>query len=241
MIETERTTPESYELHALFARMRDAGCTHVIMEVSSHSLVLDRVHGISFAVGAFTNLTQDHLDFHKTMEEYRKAKALLFSISKKGVINLDDAAAEKMLADAKCPCMTFSCGKPEADLEATDLQLHADGVGLMTNHGGVYLGDRRLDELMAELSRIKEAVPVDETLLVIDATTGQNGLQQAREFSEVADVSGIVLTKLDGTAKGGIAVAIMDELKLPVLYIGVGEGIEDLQAFDANAFVDAIF
>lgn len=88
--------------------MRDAGCTHVIMEVSSHSLVLDRVHGIPFAVGAFTNLTQDHLDFHKTMEEYRKAKALLFSISKKGVINLDDAAAEKMLADAKCPCMTFS-------------------------------------------------------------------------------------------------------------------------------------
>ena len=151
VIETERTTPESYELHALFARMRDAGCTHVIMEVSSHSLVLDRVHGIPFAVGAFTNLTQDHLDFHKTMEEYRKAKALLFSISKKGVINLDDAAAEKMLADAKCPCMTFSCGKPEADLEATDLQLHADGVGLMTNYGGVYLGDRRLDELMAEL------------------------------------------------------------------------------------------
>ena len=79
------------------------------------------------------------------------------------------------------------------------------------------------------------------TLLVIDATTGQNGLQQAREFSEVAGVSGIVLTKLDGTAKGGIAVAIMDELKLPVLYIGVGEGIEDLQAFDAGAFVDAIF
>ena len=61
VIETERTTPESYELHALFARMRDAGCTHVIMEVSSHSLVLDRVHGIPFAVGAFTNLTQDHL------------------------------------------------------------------------------------------------------------------------------------------------------------------------------------
>lgn len=71
---------------------------------------------------------------------------------------------------------------------------------------------------------------------MIDATTGQNGLAQAREFSEVADVSGIVLTKLDGTAKGGIAVAIMDELRLPVLYVGVGEGIEDLQAFDADAF-----
>ena len=101
--------------------------------------------------------------------------------------------------------------------------------------------------LMEELRKISRVITREyeeaevRTLLVIDATTGQNGLQQAREFSEVADVSGIVLTKLDGTAKGGIAVAIMDELKLPVLYIGVGEGIEDLQAFDANEFVDAIF
>ena len=100
--------------------------------------------------------------------------------------------------------------------------------------------------LMEELRKISRVITREyeeaevRTLLVIDATTGQNGLQQAREFSEVADVSGIVLTKLDGTAKGGIAVAIMDELKLPVLYIGVGEGIEDLQAFDANAFVEAI-
>ena len=101
--------------------------------------------------------------------------------------------------------------------------------------------------LMEELRKISRVITREyeeaevRTLLVIDATNGQNGLQQARGFSEVADVSGIVLTKLDGTAKGGIAVAIMDELKLPVLYIGVGEGIEDLQAFDANAFVDAIF
>ena len=101
--------------------------------------------------------------------------------------------------------------------------------------------------LMEELRKISRIITREYeeaevlTLLVIDATTGQNGLAQAREFSEVADVSGIVLTKLDGTAKGGIAVAIMEELKLPVLYIGVGEGIEDLQAFDAGAFVDAIF
>ena len=101
--------------------------------------------------------------------------------------------------------------------------------------------------LMDELNKMRRVIDREypeatvRCLLVVDATTGQNGLQQAREFSEVADVSGIVLTKLDGTAKGGIAVAIMDELKLPVLYIGVGEGIEDLQAFDASAFVDAIF
>lgn len=146
VVETERTTPESYELHALFARMRDAGCTHVIMEVSSHSLVLDRVHGIHFAVGAFTNLTQDHLDFHKTMEEYRKAKALLFTISDKGVINLDDPAAGAMLADAKCPCLTFSCEKDAADLTAKNLKLHADGVEFVAATRG-------------DLARVKLPIP----------------------------------------------------------------------------------
>ena len=146
VIETERTTPESYELHALFARMRDAGCTHVIMEVSSHSLVLDRVHGIPFAVGAFTNLTQDHLDFHKTMEEYRKAKAMLFSISDKGVINLDDNAAQAMLADAKCPCLTFSCEKDAADLTAKNIHLYADGVEFVATTKG-------------ELARVKLPIP----------------------------------------------------------------------------------
>ncbi len=146
VIETERTTPESYELHALFARMRDAGCTHVIMEVSSHSLVLDRVYGIPFAVGAFTNLTQDHLDFHKTMEEYRKAKAMLFSISEKGVINLDDDAAQAMLADAKCPCLTFSCEKDAADLTAKNIRLHADGVEFVATTKG-------------ELARVKLPIP----------------------------------------------------------------------------------
>ncbi len=145
-IETERTTPESYELHALFARMRDAGCTHVIMEVSSHSLVLDRVYGIRFAVGAFTNLTQDHLDFHKTMEEYRKAKAMLFSVCDKGVINLDDAAAQAMLADAGCPCLTFSCGSDAAGLTAKNLQLHADGVEFLANTRG-------------ELARVRLGIP----------------------------------------------------------------------------------
>ena len=78
------------------------------------------------------------------------------------------------------------------------------------------------------------------TLLVIDATTGQNGLQQAREFSEVADVSGIVLTKLDGTAKGGIVIAIAKELGVPVKLAGVGEGVDDLKAFDAKEYVEAI-
>ena len=115
---------------------------------------------------------------------------------------------------------------------------------LIVDTAGRLHNKKNLMEELRKISRIVNREYADaevRTFLVIDATTGQNGLAQAREFSEVADVSGIILTKLDGTAKGGIAVAIMDELKLPVLYIGVGEGIEDLQAFDAGAFVDAIF
>ncbi len=101
--------------------------------------------------------------------------------------------------------------------------------------------------LMEELRKIAKVIDREyaganvRTFLVLDATTGQNGLQQAREFAEVTELSGIILTKLDGTAKGGIVVAIMEELGLPVLYVGMGEGIDDLQAFDADAFVEAIF
>ncbi len=115
---------------------------------------------------------------------------------------------------------------------------------LLVDTAGRLHNKKNLMEELRKISRVVEReYPQAETrtLLVIDATTGQNGLAQAREFSQVTDLSGIVLTKLDGTAKGGIAVAIMEELNLPVLYIGVGEGIDDLQAFDAAAFVDAIF
>ena len=101
--------------------------------------------------------------------------------------------------------------------------------------------------LMSELDKIKrvagraaEGAP-HEVLLVLDATVGQNGLAQAREFTSVAGVTGIVLTKLDGTAKGGIAVAIAHELKLPIRYVGVGEGIDDLIPFSAEDYVDALF
>ncbi|MED9932323.1 MAG: signal recognition particle-docking protein FtsY, partial [Catenibacillus sp.] len=80
-----------------------------------------------------------------------------------------------------------------------------------------------------------------ETLIVLDGTTGQNALVQAKQFKEAADITGIVLTKLDGTAKGGIAIAIQSELSVPVKYIGIGEKLDDLQRFDADDFVDALF
>ena len=101
--------------------------------------------------------------------------------------------------------------------------------------------------LMAELGKINHVIDREypeayrETLVVLDGTTGQNALAQARQFSEIADITGIILTKLDGTAKGGIAVAIHSELGIPVKYIGVGESIDDLQKFDADEFVNALF
>ena len=100
--------------------------------------------------------------------------------------------------------------------------------------------------LMNELSKIRRIIDRElpeadcEVLLVLDATTGQNGLIQAKQFKETADITGIVLTKLDGTAKGGIVFAIADELRLPVKYVGVGEGIDDLMLFEADNFVEAL-
>lgn len=101
--------------------------------------------------------------------------------------------------------------------------------------------------LMDELNKIRRVIDREypqatmRSMLILDATTGQNGLNQAKQFKESAEINGIILTKLDGTAKGGIALAIRSELNVPVWYIGVGEGIDDLQAFDAKEFVEALF
>jgi fused signal recognition particle receptor len=99
---------------------------------------------------------------------------------------------------------------------------------------------------MEEMKKIKRVISRSdpqaphEVFLVLDATTGQNGLAQAKYFTEAVDVTGIILTKLDGTAKGGIVLAICDQLKIPILYIGTGEGIDDIASFDAKAFVEEL-
>ena len=134
-IPTERTTPESLDLQELFGKMRDAGCTHVIMEVSSHAIALERVGGVRFAVAAFTNLTEDHLDFHKTMEHYCDTKAKLFARSDKCVANRDDAWFGRMCALAQSPVLSTSA-KGKADLYATDAQLLSDGVSFTAHFGG---------------------------------------------------------------------------------------------------------
>ena len=127
IIPTERTTPESFELQGLFARMRDAGCTHVVMEVSSHAIALDRVGGVRFDAAGFTNLTEDHLDFHKTMDHYCDTKAELFRRCEKGVINADDSYAQRFLDAAACQVLTTAVAG-EGGLKAEKLELRADGI-----------------------------------------------------------------------------------------------------------------
>lgn len=119
---------------------------------------------------------------------------------------------------------------------------HADV--LLCDTAGRLHNKKNLMEELRKINRIIDREYPDafrETLVVLDGTTGQNALEQARQFKEVCDITGIILTKLDGTAKGGIAVAIQSELGIPVKYIGVGESIEDLQKFDADEFVNALF
>ena len=134
VIPTERTTPESFDLQGLFAQMRDGGCGYVIMEVSSHALALERVGGVHYDVAAFTNLTEDHLDFHHTMEAYCDAKAELFARCDKAVLNRDDPWFERMCRKIPANTLTTSV-HPGQGLYAQDIDMRADGVHFTAVYG----------------------------------------------------------------------------------------------------------
>ncbi|MDK2809921.1 MAG: UDP-N-acetylmuramoyl-L-alanyl-D-glutamate--2,6-diaminopimelate ligase [Petroclostridium sp.] len=127
VLPAERTTPESLELQQLFSDMVKEKVDYVVMEVSSHSLELNRVDGCNFEIGIFTNITQDHLDFHVTMENYLKAKTTLFKRCKKGIINIDDSSSEYILNNGTCEMITFGIDK-EADIHAKDIEISEKGV-----------------------------------------------------------------------------------------------------------------
>lgn len=126
-LHTERTTPESLELHELFKKMVDAGVDYCVMEVSSHSLSLNRVYGLKFSQAIFTNLTRDHLDFHKTFENYYNAKLKLFLNSDNSIINIDDEYGEKLIKDVKNNILTYSINK-KSDVYAKDISIHSRGA-----------------------------------------------------------------------------------------------------------------
>ena len=159
------------------------------------------------------------------------------------------AAAEQLTVWAECarvPIIKHAEGADPAAVVFDGIQsAKAQGADLLIIDTAGRLHNKK--NLMDELAKIRRVIdreyPEADTrcILVLDATTGQNGLIQARAFKEVAEINGIILTKLDGTAKGGIALAIRQELEVPVWYIGVGEGIDDLQPFVAKDFVEALF
>ncbi|MBE6007806.1 MAG: UDP-N-acetylmuramoyl-L-alanyl-D-glutamate--2,6-diaminopimelate ligase [Lachnospiraceae bacterium] len=134
-LHTERTTPESLELCELFDMMVKEDVTHTLMEVSSHSLDLHRVDCCKYDVGIFTNLTQDHLDYHITMDNYKAAKGKLFEISKNAVINIDDAAGSYMISKAKGRILTFGIDN-DADLKAENMNITANGVTYTLKYEG---------------------------------------------------------------------------------------------------------
>lgn len=137
IMETSRTTPDSLELMQLFDMIASHNVDYVVMEVSSHALALDRVTACTFDVGAFTNITQDHLDFHKTMEEYLAAKSILFNICSTGVVNIDDSRSGYIIDNARCQNMITYGINQDCDLKASNIILKEDGVKFDVNYGGM--------------------------------------------------------------------------------------------------------
>lgn len=159
------------------------------------------------------------------------------------------AAGEQLTEWANCAGVEIVGGQEGSDpgsvvYDAVQAAKARKADVLLCDTAGRLHNKKNLMEELKKINRILEKEYPEayrETLVVLDATTGQNALVQAKQFSEAAEITGIVLTKMDGTAKGGIAVAIHSELGIPVKYIGVGESIDDLQKFDADQFVDALF
>ena len=176
---TDRTTPESIQLQELFARMRDAGCGYAVMEVSSHALMLDRVAGIRFDVAAFTNLTQDHLDFHKTMEAYCDAKAMLFARCRKAVVNADDPWAKRIVQDCAVPVL--ESGLHTGDLRAEDVEMFAGGIRFTAVYG---------DEKVAVSVPIPGKFTVYNVLSVLGIAL-QLGISLSDAAGALTDVQGV--------------------------------------------------
>ncbi|MGI5967798.1 MAG: Mur ligase family protein, partial [Anaerotruncus rubiinfantis] len=128
IVPTEKTTPDAMELEALYREMADAGCEYCVMEVSSHALDQQRIGDSHYEIGVFTNLTQDHLDYHETMEAYFAAKERLFHICDAAVINLDDPYGRQLIERCSCPVTTFSALDESADVYAFGIEYHPDSV-----------------------------------------------------------------------------------------------------------------
>ena len=192
---TVRTTPEATEVHALLAVMVDRGCTAAAMEVSSHALALGRVDGLAFDVAAFTNLSQDHLDFHPGMEDYYAAKASLFTAARArtGVVCVDDAWGRRLAAEADLPVATCSVGGDDAHWRLTDVALRPDGstFTVLGPHGESAEGSVRLpgafnvaNALIAVASLAAAGVPLPDAVRGVGRVEGVPGRMERVDLGQ---------------------------------------------------------
>lgn len=221
ILPTARTTPEPYDLFELFRKMADAGCKYVIMEVSSQGLEQKRVSPCQFKVGVFTNLTQDHLDVHGTMENYYQAKKILFLQSDSAIINIDDEAGVRYINEITCPVKTYSA-EGKADFYAEDIILSADGVKYVFSDGD---SRHNVNFKMPGLFNVSNSLAViaccetlgfdiDKTIKSINAMSGVRGRAEVvptgRDFTVICDYAHTpdaivnVLTAIKGSAKGKV-------------------------------------
>ncbi len=195
----ERTTPDPYDLQSLLALMVMEGCDYCVMEVSSHALDQQRVEGCSCDIGIFTNLTQDHLDYHKTMENYLAAKKRLFSMCRTGIVNMDDTAAEEMMRDVPCELASFSVDNDRADYVARNVRHRADGVDFeLVGVGQIGRVRMRIpgkfsvyNGLAAATACLKAGMSFDQVVEALSAAEGVKGRAEVvptgREFTVVID------------------------------------------------------
>ncbi|MFZ5639897.1 MAG: UDP-N-acetylmuramoyl-L-alanyl-D-glutamate--2,6-diaminopimelate ligase [Bacillota bacterium] len=201
------TTPESLDLQQLLAQMRDAGVSHVVMEVSSHALELGRVAGVEYDLGIFTNITQDHLDFHENMENYLAAKTKLFSglgknagkkHSKYGIINVDDPQADKIIAQTTAKVLTYGINN-KADLRAQNINLRAEGVSfdVVTPGGELHLALQITglfnvaNALAAVAAAVALGLPLDSVKTALEQVRGVAGrlekVDAGQDFAVLVD------------------------------------------------------
>lgn len=186
ILPAKHTTPDPAQLHALFARMVDAGCEYAVMEVSSHALDQYRVSGCQFEAAVFTNLTQDHLDYHGTMENYFQAKKKLFSLCKVDIVNYDDAYGQRIIADASCPVHTFSIESDNAEYTAKNIKIRADGSNFAFLGTGIIArvhfpmpGKFSVSNAMAAaVCAMSVGISLDKTITALNECPGVSGRTQ---------------------------------------------------------------
>lgn len=222
VIPSKHTTPESLELMQFFSLMVEKGAEYVVMEVSSHSLSLDRVTACTFDVGAFTNITQDHLDFHETMENYLAAKGILYTIAKAGTVNADDDGAEYLLGISKCDSMLTYGIEKECDMKASNVVLSEKGVDFKVTYKGkeyeVELGIPGkfsvYNALTALATLVSAGISMDEAVAGLKMARGVKGrievVETGKDFSVIIDYAhtpdGLynVISTIRGFCKGRI-------------------------------------